>query len=553
MSTSNRRHTNCHSLKEKDAGTEEETDWSDHHSISVSLPSWSSVIGYEEADISTMRLLRSGYPRFFRCATVRRIEEHVLELEGIDERGVLLTPSYTSALRARSYITGPLSNMNPEYLTRVSALPCGVYAVTFPGENAKMAERGRKVWQHVGDIVSSRRAEDCLKMIKAICGNSNTAPDCTEDTTQYEKKSTDIWKDVEKLENRIRSYYPNSEGVHLCPSGMSSISKSFRAAQALRPGGKIIVFGFPYLDTLKIVKEKGLNLSGEYEFYPDGGKEDILRLAASLRKWGGSSVSCVITEFPTNPLLKTIDLCALSEITTSHSIPLIVDDTIGGFHNLDLTKVKGGGVSMVATSLTKLFSGASDVIAGSCIVLKGEHGEGLERVMEGDEDEKSKNNSALYHSDVTTLLRNSEDYGERQQEINRKASKVVKYLRSKKAIGLVDDVYYCDGGGIFDKYLRKESPGVGFGGLVSFCLSRERLNTPVFYDALRMCKGPSLGTNFSLCMPYTMLAHYNELKEVEKLGVRRDLLRISIGCDDGDEDDLPLVLEEAFESARVIH
>jgi cystathionine gamma-synthase len=51
------------------------------------------------------------------------------------------------------------------------------------------------------------------------------------------------------------------------------------------------------------------------------------------------------------------------------------------------------------------------------------------------------------------------------------------------------------------------------------------------YDALRVTKGPSLGTDFTLACPYTLLAHYDELPWVESLGVSRWLLRVSTGLE----------------------
>ena len=47
-----------------------------------------------------------------------------------------------------------------------------------------------------------------------------------------------------------------------------------------------------------------------------------------------------------------------------------------------------------------------------------------------------------------------------------------------------------------------------------------------------MCKGPNLGVNFSLCCPFTLLAHYRELDFVERCGVSRHLIRISVGLEE---------------------
>ena len=61
------------------------------------------------------------------------------------------------------------------------------------------------------------------------------------------------------------------------------------------------------------------------------------------------------------------------------------------------------------------------------------------------------------------------------------------------------------------------------------------------YDNLNFPKGPSLGTEFTLLMPYTYLAHYDlivskEGKEfLEKINLPINLLRISVGVENIDE------------------
>jgi cystathionine gamma-synthase len=57
-------------------------------------------------------------------------------------------------------------------------------------------------------------------------------------------------------------------------------------------------------------------------------------------------------------------------------------------------------------------------------------------------------------------------------------------------------------------------------------------NSPVLYDRLPLCKGPSLGTVFTLACPFTLLAHYTELEWAEACGVSRYLLRLSIGLEE---------------------
>ena len=71
----------------------------------------------------------------------------------------------------------------------------------------------------------------------------------------------------------------------------------------------------------------------------------------------------------------------------------------------------------------------------------------------------------------------------------------------------------------------------GYSSLMSIIL-REDVDEKVFFDALEVCKGPSLGTNFTISCPYTLLAHYLELDWAAQFGVDRRLVRVSVGLED---------------------
>ena len=83
-----------------------------------------------------------------------------------------------------------------------------------------------------------------------------------------------------------------------------------------------------------------------------------------------------------------------------------------------------------------------------------------------------------------------------------------------------------------ENYRAFQRPDAGYGGLFSMLLKNPEQNSPAFFDALAIAKGPNLGTNFSLCCPYTILAHFNELEFVERCGISRYLLRVSVGLED---------------------
>jgi cystathionine gamma-synthase len=84
----------------------------------------------------------------------------------------------------------------------------------------------------------------------------------------------------------------------------------------------------------------------------------------------------------------------------------------------------------------------------------------------------------------------------------------------------------------------------GYGALFSMELTGGELAAAAFYDSLTISKGPSLGTDFSLACPYTLLAHYGELDWAAERGAVRNLLRVWVGLED--PEDLIGRLETAF-------
>ena len=80
--------------------------------------------------------------------------------------------------------------------------------------------------------------------------------------------------------------------------------------------------------------------------------------------------------------------------------------------------------------------------------------------------------------------------------------------------------------------------------MVTFLPRDAKPRAPEIYDRLAVCKGPSLGTVFTLACPFTLLAHYTELEWAETCGVSRYLIRLSVGLED--REDLWQRLERAM-------
>ena len=320
-----------------------------------------------------------------------------------------------------------------------------------------------------------------------------------------------------KIRERIADFTgTTTDHVYLFCSGMAAIHTAYLAAQNLRPETPTAQFAFPYGDTLKL--QNKFNRSGAF-FYPRGNEQDLQALEADLKK---QTICGLFCEFPTNPLLTCIDLPKLRELADTHNFPMIIDETLGACINQHTLPAS----DITAISLTKFFSGTGDVMGGALIINPDSAFADAFRQQLAELHEPE----ALFPDDLIQLEINSRDCRERVSRINQTAKTVADFLDQHPA---VESVYYPS---ITDKEnydLFRRSNG-GYGGLLSFVLKDAAAYTEAFYDALEITKGPNLGTTFSLCCPFTLIAHYNELEWAEAAGASRYLIRISIGLEPAD-------------------
>ena len=156
------------------------------------------------------------------------------------------------------------------------------------------------------------------------------------------------------------------DDVFLYPTGMSAIWHAHKLARTARersgqPVGKSVCYGFPYIDTLKILQKWGPGC----HFFGKGASEDIDALQALLEETQeeGSTTPKVLSlfcEFPTNPLLRSPDLERLRVLADRFGFLIVVDETVGNFVNVEIAQ----WADIVVSSLTKIFSGDANVMGG---------------------------------------------------------------------------------------------------------------------------------------------------------------------------------------------
>lgn len=530
----------------------------DEHACSVSLPTWASVVGYEEGDPVVTNSLKCGYPRFVYHPYVLQLMKATVKLHGIrddndddnDQAAVvvedcLVLPSKEAAERccaflinalygasvvdnADIHVLSPAHKRQQHASVRVVTVSSNVFAVLFPAETAAGVE-AKAYWQHTGEVVSSRRAEEALKELNMdVPHEIVTSPRTIHHASSCDPELEPLPQ--EALRKRIAEWtnLDSHESIFLTPSGMSAIYQALRSSRRYQfsqmkdakhnKGGAAIVYGFPYLDTLKMCSRPEL-VPGGVEFFGRGNEQDLSNLEAMLEK-GNRNYCALLSEVPSNPLLRCPDLYKLRELADQYNFMLILDDTIANYFNVDL--IRTGLADAVCTSLTKLASGRGDAMAGSIVANPfTEKGRWMQQDLQ-----QHHSHADLFDADAAAILQNSTDFKARNDVINANAEGLVDWLNEHED---VKTVYYPKAAPLYQKV-----QSGGFGGLFSMIL-HSHMCQRTFYDALNVAKGPSLGTDFTLACPYTLLAHYHELDFAMSYDVPPNLVRVAVGLEPLDE------------------
>ncbi|MEY4483267.1 MAG: hypothetical protein RL693_719 [Verrucomicrobiota bacterium] len=458
------------------------------YGVSVSLPLWKHVIGYEEKDPEVVSKFQSGYPRFSLPPSIGALFVAAeKEFAGEGERA-LVFPRVIHARRCADFIkkhdgtAARVLEMGPEKLG----------AVVFP---APSYDTARRYWRFCGEVVSARQSE------------------CALGKGDQEVSETDGEQARQAIKERLSSITGQPvENIFLFPSGMAANCAVHRMLTTLFPDRKTVQLDFPYVDVLKLQQIFGTGA----HFFPFNDEGDYERLRSVFKT---EPLAGIFAELPSNPLMKCIDLRRITEMLflEERDVPIIVDDTVATCVNVDAFLI----ADVVTSSLTKAFCGAGDVLAGSVILNDDSpfHEDFLAFLSQ-------HNDHTLWRGDAVVLEQNSRNFIERVRIMSRNSVGLYEMLSEHPAVAKVFHSI-ADESGLYDHLLREDG---GHGCLLSFVL-KDKTKAPAVYDALEFCKGPSLGTNFTLVCPYTLLAHYDELDWAESCGVDRTLFRVSCGLE----------------------
>ncbi len=470
------------------------------HAISMSLPTIADVIGYEEQNPEVLKKLQTGYPRFFMNQYVGQAMHHVRCMNDIAPMHELIPVSSVAAVhRLEELLDTSLSIILEGDLTFIDI-----------EHHSPHIEPIRKFLQHSGLIPSSRRGEDYLLRHGLI-------------SSEFAEPRADSSTAGQIICNTLADAYGHAtaDDVILCNSGMTANYAVFSALKALQhKAGRVcfVQFGWLYTDTMEIMRK----YSQSHYAILQVGQTDVLEQWLLIHH---ASVAAIFAEVPNNPAMQFVDLPALARIAQKYNIPLVIDGTMGTPYNIELMEY----ADVAIESLTKFACGSSSLLMGGIVLRSDSYWAQACKALIIDFNEQP------YIKEVEHLGACIGGYKERVDLIAQNTHEFIHYLSAKKQIVQVYSAHSATCIQNFSKIRRHEH---SMPGVVSVVFDRP---LAYYYDRLMLPKGPSLGNNFTLAMPYFYMAHWDVIKQEEgrqsmlKLGLNPDLLRISIGLEPIDE------------------
>jgi cystathionine gamma-synthase len=320
----------------------------------------------------------------------------------------------------------------------------------------------------------------------------------------------------------------SGEAACLFSSGMAAVTTTLLGL--LSAGSHIIMTDDCYRRTRQFVTKFLARYGVEATQVPMG---DYEAMEAAIRP----NTRIILSESPTNPYLRVLDLEKLVAIAQKHNLKTIVDSTFATPINQRPLEF---GVDFVVHSATKYLGGHNDLLAGVVI--------GSDYMVSGIRDMQGVLGAVSDPHTAYLLLRGLKTLDLRVQRQNETADKVAHFLAKHPAVRRV----YYPGLVSHPDYEVAIEQMSGFGGVVSFELETDLEGTGRFIDQLRIPYiGPSLGGVEALVEQVALVSYYElSTEERAEIGISDSLVRLAVGIESADDllADLAQALDKTFQT-----
>jgi len=304
----------------------------------------------------------------------------------------------------------------------------------------------------------------------------------------------------------------NCESALLYGSGIAAIFTSLFSF--LKSKDHVIFQSSIYGGTLNLVIKEFKKFNIEYSFVDSFHIKDY-------EKEVKENTKIIFIESPSNPLLKVIDLQAISNLSKKNNLISIIDNTFSSPINQNPADF---GIDITLHSATKYLGGHSDILAGALASSKSN----IDKIIES----SINYGGNLSEYTVWLLERSIKTLSLRVNQQNENALKVAEYLSGHNKVKAV----YYPGLKSHPDYELSSRQMKGFGGMLSFELSSLE-EAILFTRKIKLIKSAmSLGgVESTICSP-SLTSHSKISREKrENLGIFDGLLRFSVGIEDSND------------------
>jgi len=293
-------------------------------------------------------------------------------------------------------------------------------------------------------------------------------------------------------------------------SGMAATST---VLEILNTGDHVIAMDDLYGGTYRLFENVRKRSAGLEFTFTD--LSNFSNLETALRP----NTKMIWVESPTNPLLKIVDLKAVSEFAKKHNIIAVCDNT---FCSPYLQKPLDIGFDIVVHSATKYLNGHSDVVGGVAVSSDESLAEQLAYLA-------NATGSIMSPFDSFLVLRSLKTLAVRMERHCKNAMKIAFFLEEHPAI---EKVYYpgLPSHPQHEIALKQMS---GFGGMISVVVKGGLKNATSFLERTKLFSlAESLGGVESLIEHPAIMTHASVPEEIRnEIGVVDGLVRLSVGIE----------------------
>lgn len=314
------------------------------------------------------------------------------------------------------------------------------------------------------------------------------------------------------------------EDAALFGSGMAAITTALFAL--LKKGDHVVLTGDCYRRTRAFVTQVLGRFGVESTIVPAG---DTAALTAAI----GVKTRVILTESPTNPYLRVVDLPAIAEAKRAYPrVKILIDATFATPVN---QRPLEQGADLVLHSCTKYLGGHNDLLAG---VVVGDEAL-VSLVREG----RDVLGGVLDPHAAYLLVRGLKTLPLRVARQNATGLAIARWLEARPE---VERVFYPGLASHPDHVVAARLMG-GFGGVVSFVLRADLDLTAKALDACELATiAPSLGGVETLIEQPAIMSYYGLAPEERAaLGIADGLVRLAVGVEDVEDirEDLERVID----------